>query len=407
MPKLITYLFCMTIVATLAGGIGGSFQPARVIVAVSALVALIVSNVSVGARIVARAWTMAAIMILFGAVSLFWTADIVGGIGLVLAISVGALSFYVVARADLGQRGVDTIMWAWVFTVALSIPVAAYEIATGNHFAFALDERNVGGNLGQFPFASIFFGNYNDYSAWLCLSFPITLATFMNARSTQARLFTILIAAATVGIIFVNTSRAALGYVAVISILYMAASKKLRAYGVGVIGLLIPYIIIRYQEQVFRLYDLAVLRFETVGAGDESYFQRSSLIEAGYTAVRDSFGFGIGAGGFDEYIIDYYPYLIPNPHNILLEISTNFGLAALLGFVTFLVRLATAGWKGESLPVPYRITLISAAASVPIIGIISSQAIGYIYWWVWLATLTAMASVRTDPVTDPHKGAER
>lgn len=401
MPRFMTYLFCATIVATLAGGIGGSFQPARMLLPGAALVALVTSSVGADARIIARAWTMSTIMILFGAVSLFWTADVAGGIGLVLAITVGALSFYVVARADLSPQGVEKMTWAWVFVAALSVPIAAYEIVTGSHFAFALDSREIGGNLGQFPFASIFFGNYNDYSTWLCLAFPITLAAFINARTTQARLFAISVSVSIVGIIFVNTSRAALAYVAVISIMYMTVSKKLRAYVAAVVALLIPYVIIRYQEQVFRLYDFAVLRFEMVGAADESYIQRSGLLDAGYNALRDSFGFGIGVGGFDEYIIDYYPYLIPNPHNILLEISVNFGVVALIGFIAFFVHLALVGWKRRNLPLQYRLALIGGAASLPVVGIISSQAIGYIYWWIWFATLTAMATVRTDPAMDP------
>jgi len=394
MPRLFTYFMCAAIVATLAGGLGGSLQPARLLLAALTPLVLVLSPAGVKLTPVAKqALTMAILMVLIGGLSLAWTADVLGGLGMLLAVSVGALSLYIVTRSDLTADGVRLLMWAWVGIVGISLPIAFYEIATGNHFQFAFEDRVIGG-IGEFPFASIFFGNYNDYSTWLCLAFPITMAAFFEAKKIHTKSIVMIINIAIVAIIIINTSRASLAYVSIVCLFYIFIFNSFRIFAAIFLVVLIPAVLIQYQGQVLDIFDLAVYRFEVAGAMDESYIQRSGLVAGGVRAIIESYGIGVGVGGFEEYINDNYPYLIPNPHNLLLEIGVNFGVIPLLLFVALLVRLFLVGFFRRDIPQGFRMSIMFGALSVPVIGAVPSQAIGYTYWWTWLATLIAMASVR-------------
>lgn len=398
MNRFLTYLFCMCIFATLAGGLGGSFQPARIILVGMAIISLaLASNSRSNSHLLNQIFGLLLAIILCGTLSLAWTKDVMGGLGLLLAVSVGACAIFVISRAELSVDSVRLMVLSWVGVVAISIVIAFYEISTGNHFQFALESRVIGGNFGEFPFAAIMFGNYNDYSAWLCLAFPITMAAFLEAKTIWTRSLVILINLAVIAIIFVNTSRTALIYVALVVGFYVVRFRTFRLYAFVASVSVLPVVLARYRGDILNLYDLAIYRFTVVNAVDESYNQRSGLISAGVGAVRESWGLGIGIGGFEEYINDNYPYFIPNPHNILLEISINFGIIALMLFICLVALLFFAGLRRKDLPLGFRMSLMFGTLGIPIVGAVPSQAVGYVYWWVWLGTLTAMAVIPREP----------
>jgi hypothetical protein len=394
MSRLFVILFCICIFSTLAGGIGGSFQPARILLAGMACIAIFVSPRSQSNfNLLRQIFTLTLFIIIFGIISLAWTPDLIGGIGMLLAVGVGSSAIYSISRADLSVDSVNLMVWSWLGVVALSVIIAFYEIVTGNHFQFSLDARVIGGNFGTFPFASIFFGNYNDYSTWLCLAFPFTLAAFLQARNNATRSLVMFINLALISIIFVNTSRMALIYVSVALSVYTVIFQRFRLYSFVASLIVIPSVFVRYSGDILNLYDLAVDRFINLNLADESLSQRLGLLQAGSSAVKESWGLGIGIGGFEEYINQNYPYYIPNPHNIFMEIAVNFGLPSALLFAAVLALLFVAGLQRKDLPVGFRLILMQGSLSVPFIGAVPSQAIGYVYWWVWLATMVAIAAL--------------
>jgi hypothetical protein len=399
-PRFANYLLCVAIVATLAGGLGGSIQPARVVVALAVVLVLIRASTSLLTPPVTRqALTMSVVMILGGALSLFWTEDVLGGLGLLLAVSIGALSLFLVTRADLSEGGVRLLLWAWAMAVGLSLPIALYEIGTGNHFQFALDDRTIRG-VGVFPFASIFFGNYNDFSAWLCMGFTMTMAAFLEAKTAIRKIMITVVNIFVALVIFVNTSRGAIIYVSLVTLFYSIRFVDFRRYAGSMVALISPVILGLFYDRLVEIYNLALIRFEYVDYAEESFGQRADLIAAGIRAILESYGLGIGIGGFEEYLGQRYYGLIPNPHNIITEIGVNFGFIPMLLFVGLLVRLFSVGLFRRDMPEAFRTALLCGAIGVPIIGVVPSQAIGFIYWWVWLATLVAIASTRRSDVAE-------
>lgn len=398
------YLYCIMIIATLAGGVGASFQPARIMAAAIGLLALLfVRDADAPSAVSRQALIMVLTLVFFGIVSLAWSPDLLGGIGLVLAVTLGGFTILGVSRLDLGLNGMRLLVWAWVSAVTLSMPIAFYEIFTGVHFQFALDGRNLGGTLlTELPFAAIFFGNYNDYSTWLCLAFPITMAAFFLEKKIYLRIPIIVINILICFVIFINTSRGCLAYVAIVILTFLVRYPAFRLYASIFAIASFPALFSLFGDRMWDVYSTAVYKFQIASEIDESYIQRSGLLYTGFTALLSGFGLGVGAGGFEEYINDNEPYLIPNPHNILLEIGVNFGIISLGLFVAVIVRLFFISIKPNGIIEAFRLPVMLAALAVPIIGSVPSQAIGYIYWWVWLATILAMASTRMSSTPDIH-----
>lgn len=406
MSRVFVYILCAAIVATIAGGLGGSYQPARIIIIAGAPLLLLYSTFHGDTPPVVRsARTMMAVMLLLGGLSLSWSMDPKAGVGMLFAVGVGFLALLLASSKPFTVQDLRLLIWAWVAVGALSIPIAFYEITTGNHFQYALEDRNIGGTFGEFPFASIFFGNYNDYSAWLCLVFTLTLPAFLQVRSFILKSLVMLLNVLILYIVFVNTSRLALSYCAGLVILYCIMFPSFRTVFAVACLAFIPLVFAQYGTDILDIYDLAVYRFSVAREIDESYIQRSGLIGIAIKSLSDTFGLGVGIGSFDEYVNRYYPYYIGNPHNIIIEISFNFGLMALLSFIIFGIRLFITGFKRKDLPPEFRMSIISGCVAIPIVGAISSHSVGYIYWWVWLATLLALANASTCETARPK--AER
>ena len=114
---------------------------------------------------------------------------------------------------------------------------ALYELATGTHFAYALDERNLGGDFGAVLFASVFFGNFNNYCAFICLALPMMFGTLEASRLTGRRWFWATCISLTYLILTVNANRLSMVFAAVLLVYYLVTRRNWRLpFGRGLSG---------------------------------------------------------------------------------------------------------------------------------------------------------------------------
>lgn len=371
------------------GGLGGSFQPSRLVLL--AFLALPLATLIARPTLASRADHAAVACLLFmatlGALSLTWTLDLVAGLARMAVVLTGMTAAVYVAAAPKTLLVARHVRDAWGMALALTLPLAAYELATGNHFAFALDDRAVGGEFGDLPFASTFFGNFNDYCTFISLALPMAIGSLESARHRAARGVWTLTVALSVVVLAVNLSRLALIFVAWLMV-YYAWTRKFWRKPVATFGALatIGLILGAFEEDAQSLLMFAALKFGSLAAGDESTGERLALLNAGVQSLTLSAGMGLGVGGFEAFLRERYSNLIPNPHNLLMELAANFGALSAVAFVGLLAYLYVSARKG-SLPRDLRSVVLVSLPFVPAIGAISSQAIGYTYWWLWLGSI--------------------
>ena len=376
------WLFFAGVLSLSLGGIGGSFQPSRLILLL-ALTLLLAGSGSVAlVRGAGPVYSAYLAILTLGVITLPLTEDLAAGVSLIVTVALGMCAVLLVDRRPM-VADARRVRDAWSSGLLVTLPFATYEIVTGNHFAFALEQRHAGAEIGELPFASIFFGNYNNYSTYTCLAYPMLLGALLDKSSVVRRLMLLCGAAVCVAVTLINTSRIAMLFVAFATVASVFSGHRrsrlwLVALGAGAfLGVRASGFNWQYAQQ----------RLTSGLLVDE---QRLGLTIAGIDALTRTFGLGLGPGGFVAFIEGHYPQLIPNPHNILMEFAVNFSLLSAFVFVALLGFLFIRTARHPALPPSVRFPLLVTIPFVPLIGSINSLAVGYTYWWYWFASAVFM-----------------
>jgi len=391
--------FYASILTLALGGLGGSFQPSRLLL----LMGLAWTAIATGRFGVVRSvrllyWTFVGILAV-GVLTLPLSTDLPAGIALLVTTAVG-MSAMLLIPVDGGVDAAELVREGWVVALSGTLVVAGVEIGTGTHFALSIEDRAVGGTFGELPYASVFFGNYNNYSAYLCLAYPLVLGALMDARSWGRRLFLILCAVLTAAVVVVNTSRMAMLFVAFATVCALFVQRRSSR--------LIPILLLAAVAGIVQATEFSwqytLLRLSQVFS-DESTNERAGLVMASLDALWQSLGLGLGPGGFVNFAESSYPHLIPNPHNMLLEFAVNFGIVGAALFVAAIVVIWMAAWRAKTLPLGLRFPLLVTLPCVPLIGAINSLAVGYTYWWVWIASMVAIVAAGSPGAVERSTGS--
>lgn len=387
-------LLRVAIVLLALGGLGGSLQPSRLILlaSVGPFIGILLSQWKEihGAERVAIITCF--FLVLAGAVSLLWTPDVAAGASRMAVVVVGMSSLALAVTAPKSFSVAREVRDAWSIALAATLPLAVYELVTGNHFAFAFDERMVGGDFGALPFASVFFGNFNDYCTFICLSLPMLLGTIESTERGLKRTLWIGAAVVIFAILLANLSRTAVAFALWLLIYYTISRRTWRKpVLLGLFVALAAFWVVGGAEQLEALYLFGTYKFAGIVDGDESGQERLEILMASMDSLRQTAGLGVGIGGIEVFLRDRYPNLIPNPHNLIAEVMANFGVLPGLVFCFFLLYLFWAALRSR-LPADLRSPLVASLPFVPLIGVISSQAIGYTYWWLWFSTVTLVVA---------------
>lgn len=389
------------IVSLALGGLGGSLQPSRLIILGGVALAVIRQRHLVFMRDARPLYVTYAGIITLGLLTLPLSSNVAAGLGLIVTVAIGMAAVLLV-RSVPTLEGARLVRGAWTYALLATLPIAVYEIYSGTHFAFALEERNVAGGIGELPYASVFFGNYNNYSTFICLAYPMLLGALLERVSVPRRLFLLAGLALCLAVTLVNTSRIAMLFLAVSTVVALASGVRgsriwLLLSGVGV------FFMVRASGLTWQYLQL---RLANDLSADASASERVGLIQASVDGLIGSFGFGLGPGGFVGFVENRYPSLIPNPHNLLLELAVNFSVLAAVLFLGLLAFLFVRTLRNRELTAGLRIPVLVTLPFVPLIGALNSLAVGYTYWWYWLASALYIALARApQPTSRAGRGA--
>ncbi len=386
----------LAVVALALGGMGDSFQASRLFLLTLLPVVLIRLRLSpeiLWRNYSAQLLCFSSMLLLLGVATLIWSIDRILSIGYLIVLAINLLPLVSLAlmtdRERIWLR--EKLPKAWLFAAAAVLPLAVYEITTGNHFALGLQERG-GGSL--LPFASGLHGNYNDFSIFLlmCL-FGMCHMNWITA-SPRWQWLAVVVGAMTVMVILFNTSRGVIISVIVLLIFRFAhvlfSNRGLSvlaslALGVGIVGGAIADDYFAVYQQYF------ILRFSNFSNDLESHEGRLLIFYAGLNGIISTFGLGVGAGASSAYLATESFLPIPNPHNLVLEWGMNFGIPGFFLLAWFLFRtwVSSRNVVKSNRQVIYAFILL-----MPIYGLTQSHLTGFTYFWLALLTTSAFASPR-------------
>jgi len=314
---------------------------------------LFIGNISHGKMVISRVkgvkiYLIFLVLWLFYAIaSLAWALDKVGAIRNIvfLLLGISIIFFTVYFLSD--KKGLLGLYRTWLLVLIGLIPIALWEVFTGNHL-------NVSGLYGYQPkkLADIYvrfmpsttFHNPNDFATVLALGIPFVFTWFRYTKKVFSRITAAGILLTIFYLLLLTYSRA--NYIAVLLefVFLFAILLKVKSRVKVLIALLfLGLLLIGAKPEIFgKFVDLFVGQISSIVSPYDLYagstYVRINLIKNALLFLWQTFGFGVGAGNAEYWMGHFGTYStqgILNPHNWWVEILVNYGIFVFVGYILF------------------------------------------------------------------------
>ena len=381
------------------GNIGGALQPIRVLGLLFLPFIVIWIIFKKHSPKLQKIIFLLIIWYLYSALSIFWTIDKEQGFKELFYYLVHFVIFFqLIAWAEKANKPKDSIIMGWILLLVFTLPVALYEIITLNHLytdTFADEVFYFGGETLAYRRASVTFGNLNTYVLILVFSAPFLLSAMFKAKG-KSLLGLLVIFSALMYTLLVNASRG--GIIAIVLLLAVYAFyKKISSTGISIkkiISRAFAFTIIAYVvNKVFAVSDTIFVKLLSRSESGASSFtsdsSRLQIWDASYRVILDTYFLGSGIGS-EVPILTNYNALVPNTHNLFIELFMQFGVFIFLGFIYILFRIYYSGIKFGS--IQYKVAILGSFLSLLPLSIINSNYLLMPALWVYLSSLYILSN---------------
>lgn len=294
-------------------------------------------------KLFAAVWLL---WVTWGMLSILWSPDPENGLREVMELCFGSTVILVLHLLVVGKaRGLAWLRTAWVAALLGASAVAGWELLTSQHLKSAFMDQAPARIVRESLVIST-FGNPNNFGGFLLLAFPFVLWGLESARTSPRRLGYALIILLSLVLILLTGSRLSLAGVVLIGILYALRKFKGRRRILAIVVLVLLLAALIALVVVFKPMVALKLMGTTDEFGNEggSGGTRLAIYKDALFYSYETYGFGIGAGGFGHRMSHgYVPYFaegITAPHNFWLEVLSQYGLGVFLAFVGWFLYMA-------------------------------------------------------------------
>lgn len=279
------------------------------------------------------------------------------------------------------------LLKAYNISILIQALIGVYEIVS-HSYLFPHEDRVLASYLSYSITPPVgMLSNINDYATLMLFGIVINYIFIKNSYKNEILyyLLTILYSA----LIMLTGSRGCiLGMLLFYGVLYFSFIR-------GVTKKVISGIVILGSMFFFKDYLIKVLRFDFAATAN-SDSTRINLIKNGILFLKQTFGFGIGAGQENYWLANkmvYPTWGITAFHNLWIEIAACFGLALLILFVYSLLKYAKLFYK-TSFSDNLQTRAVSSGfflflVELTIASVSSSSLIKSEYFWAFFAIMSA------------------
>lgn len=332
------------------------------------------------------------VWIFLGLISLLWSYDRISGIKEVLYHLCNVIGFFSIYVYSLkAKKSVSSILLGWSIFCALTFPIAIFEIVTGFHLPMSVHDENtritsIDGISIQRIFASVTFGNLNNYNVVLCYSLIFILSSLLYYRKKIFLSITWVIVGILIFVLITNASRGATICLAIsIILLFFHMIRKLKKnlfFTICLFSIAIYLIWTNFDSFSSQI----VGRFIDHSLEDTS---RNNLYEGCFNILTMTGGLGVGIGGVSASMMKHYPHMVNNPHNMFLEFLLEFGIIPFYFYLRMLFKLVIDMYRCHSLVTNYLSKVVTIIA-IPLF-IINSSYIRETSLWIFFGSLFAIS----------------
>lgn len=346
----------------------------------------------------------------YAAIGLYWNKTGMDGYKYFVHLSIYMLSF--VEILWLSRRAKDAglcVCLGWASVVALTFPIALFEFISDIHLPTCYHSSGmvIFYSMGEFiprAFAAATFDNLNTYNTVICYALPCLAYLTADSRRYLRNTGYILLAASIV-ILLSNNSRSAF-IVLVLVLLFMcvfvrAYSRKYEWINIGIATFVILWLglgLMHVNTPSFN--QLQAIRLSRSGGLEQDADSptnglvarlemqqdaaRTAILKAGVQEIKRTYGLGVGTGNNTYVLKQHSEIRFFAPHNLLLEVSMQFGLLIGIAFILF-VLYPLQYYRALSKRRRY-ILLLSLGIAVPL-SIMDSTFLLKAQTWAYIASL--------------------
>jgi teichuronic acid biosynthesis protein TuaE len=217
----------------------------------------------------------------------------------------------------------------------LEVFTGRYLFYRGDHYAEYASHKN----------PVTMFSNTNDFATLMAMSVFILYICFANSKHIIAKIIYTGIAASSVFLLLMTSSRAnILGLVLALTTFVFLSVKSSKNRKQFMVLAIIFFCFVLFTPQFYEIAGRVVkvilnFNFNTEGGSE---FIRVNLILNGFRFLTDTFGFGTGAGNIEYWMTNhsfFNTYGITNMHNWWMEILTGYGVIIFALYIVFFFRM--------------------------------------------------------------------
>jgi len=267
------------------------------------------------------------------------------------SILCGLLSFYILSGLRLTDREIETLLRVLFFLLLGLVILGFYEIITGNHLSFSMfnDPDNLVKHRWSIHTASGIMYNINDFSALLTLMCPVVIGRFRIRFRWGYFDPGWLLLIAVIVINRINDANTSIIAIIVGVVLYFALpltgdrrkmGKLLLVLAIAILAVVLYFVVMEAEDEGFLNRVFGLVKETTEGKG--SLHSRILIYRDDLVAAWRSGLMGLGPAGFPVYYTRYpmdSASGFVNPHSLVLEILSQYGVVICIGFLFLLCRL--------------------------------------------------------------------
>ena len=376
--------------------IGGSFQPMRIMLLLFFI--LYFPNIVKNKLFLKKdqpAWfglLLFVSWIVCGSLSLLWSPNPMRGLTAgIMAMTIGFISlplFIFLFRK--AKNPLVTVRRCWLICILLTSILSIFELITYKHLPTSETTRILGGVDIMVPHTSATFGNVNDYGTVIAFIIPYLLWGILEEKGNRSKL--IYLSALLLGVLFIVVNGSRMGLLVVVfqtlCFLFLFLRHFKKKYIVGGVILIAIVVIALPMDEL-----LITMRYRISNISNAVHEGRGTMVICGWEMLKKSYGFGIGAGGFQKSVIHQPSFkgIVIDPHNFFVEIFAQYGAFIFLFFCFWLFSIFYFALKNKHLTIGARMVVCVTILTLPFIGIMSSHALGYTYYWIFLSCATVIS----------------
>lgn len=283
------------------------------------------------------------------------------------------------------DRTFETGIRAIVDALFIQLLIGMYEITNHTYlFETGRVARRLYGNV-----AISMFHNSNDFATFTVTILPLAIYLLIKSKKLVFKIYYLFIVAVDVFLSLRSESRGAiLGMIFMTAtLLFLFFRKSKRNKQIGVFSSLIGIVLIILSSTVRKMISIAVaaVLYDQSGVSNDI---RTNLIKNGFYFLKETYGFGVGAGNLYQWLSDRAIYPIGQIlfiHNWYLEIAVTFGIFMFVLYMIFYLKILISFLKGFNMENGFWTAENALFVSIVAFSIVCISSSSNVYSeWVWM-----------------------